>query len=115
MKVKYTEIGAPGVSIKGVINSTKSIKVMADLTGDIECDATVVIESEAAIEGDVKATKVEILNGEITGDVIADSVIVAKLGCVKGNIFCKQLTIDEGGRLLGSCHMNHEDDSPEVE
>lgn len=108
-KIKFVEIGAPGVFITGEVKSDKSISVKADVKGAVECDATVEINCGASIDGDVIAKSIQIVDGEVEGDVRADDVLICNAGVVKGNIFCKTLAIDEGGMLLGRCSMDVSD------
>lgn len=108
---EFTIIGAD-VKIKGTITSNSNIRIDGDIQGDIFSKREITIGEDAKVNGQINANNI-IIGGIVYGTVKAiDKVILDSTSKLKGDIFCKNLVMEEGAKFDGNCKTG---DSVETE
>ncbi len=70
------------------------------MDGKLVSQRSLIISRNGKVQGDIKADKI-IVNGELEGNCYANTMEILAEGKVSGSIFCDDLSIEKGGRLLG--------------
>jgi cytoskeletal protein CcmA (bactofilin family) len=92
-----------GVKIEGKITSSGNIRIDGEIQGDIFSKGNVNIGDAAKINGQINANVVTI-GGKVNGIVKAkDKTILNSKSHLKGDIFTKNLVIQEGAKFDGNC------------
>ena len=100
-KSEETTIISRGVKIEGKITSSGNIRVDGEIQGDIFSESNITIGEDAKINGLINATVITI-GGKVSGIVRAkDKLILNSKSNLKGDIFTKNLVIEEGARFDG--------------
>ena len=96
-----------GVKIEGKITSSGNIRIDGEIQGDIFSKGNVNIGDAAKINGQINANVVTI-GGKVNGIVKAkDKTILNSKSHLKGDIFTKNLVIQEGAKFDGNCKTGH--------
>ena len=100
-------------------NGTLTLKGNARIDGNIEGKIVVtgdlIVGPSAVIKANIKANSVSV-SGEIQGDVIVqDTLELCSTARLRGNIFSKQLKIDQGARFIGTSRLLEDAKDPEFE
>ncbi|MFZ7127744.1 MAG: bactofilin family protein [Desulfobacterales bacterium] len=95
---KQLSIIDEGLRVEGSVSFAGSLLVRGLLKGKLDGDAvTIAEEGEIAAEATVKSMTV---GGRFTGDLRAlESLVILPTGNCEGSIECRQLVVQEGGRL----------------
>ena len=102
-KSEETTIISRGVKIEGKITSSGNIRVDGEIQGDIFSESNITIGEDAKINGLINATVITI-GGKVSGIVRAkDNLILDSKSNLKGDIFTKNLVIEEGAKFDGKC------------
>ncbi len=100
-KSEETTIISRGVKIEGKITSSGNIRVDGEIQGDIFSESNITIGEDAKINGLINATIITI-GGKVSGIVRAkDKLILNSKSNLKGDIFTKNLVIEEGAKFDG--------------
>ncbi len=100
-KSEETTIISRGVKIEGKITSSGNIRVDGEIQGDIFSESNITIGEDAKINGLINATFITI-GGKVSGIVRAkDKLILNSKSNLKGDIFTKNLVIEEGAKFDG--------------
>jgi len=100
-KSEETTIISRGVKIEGKITSSGNIRVDGEIQGDIFSESNITIGEDAKINGLINATVITI-GGKVSGIVRAkDKLILNSKSNLKGDIFTKNLVIEEGAKFDG--------------
>ena len=100
-KSEETTIISRGVKIEGKITSSGNIRVDGEIQGDIFSESNITIGEDAKINGLINATVITI-GGKVSGIVRAkDKLILDSKSNHKGDIFTKNLVIEEGAKFDG--------------
>jgi len=92
-----------GVKIEGKITSSGNIRIDGEIQGDIFSKANIKIGDDAKINGQMNANIITI-GGKVSGIVKAkDKTILKSKSHLKGDIFTKNLVIEEGAKFDGNC------------
>ena len=96
----------PEASVEGVLEFQGTIRLDGNLKGKIvSTDGTVVVGENAKVSADI-AVGTAIVMGEVIGTVDAiDRIEVYPPGKITGDIQSPIISIEEGGKLNGSCTM----------
>ena len=96
----------PGASVEGTLKFQGTIRLDGNLKGKIvSSDGTVIVGEKAKVSADI-AVGTAIVMGEVTGTIDAvDRIEVYPPGRIAGDIQSPLISIEEGGRLNGSCTM----------
>ena len=102
-KSEETTIISKGVKIEGKITSSGNIRIDGEIQGDIFCKSSITIGEDAKVKGQVNAIVITI-GGKVSGIVRAkDNLILDSKSNLKGDIFTKNLVIEEGAKFDGKC------------
>ncbi len=100
-----TIIGAEA-SVKGVIETQRSIRIEGAVEGTIYSKGEIYIGENSKVKADVYGQKI-IIAGEVTGNVEAvKGLYIRKTGRVYGDITGDQLIIEEGAIYRGKVNMD---------
>jgi cytoskeletal protein CcmA (bactofilin family) len=103
-KSEETTIISRGVKIEGKITSSGDIRIDGEIQGDIFSESNITIGEGAKVNGQINANVITI-GGKISGIVRAkDKLILDSKSNLKGDIFTKNLVIDEGAKFDGKCN-----------
>jgi cytoskeletal protein CcmA (bactofilin family) len=92
-----------GVKIEGKITSTGNIRIDGEIQGDIYSKGNITIGENAKVNGQINANFITIA-GKVSGIVRAkDKIILDSKSYLKGDIFTKNLVIEEGAKFDGNC------------
>ncbi len=98
-----TTIISRGVKIEGKITSSGNIRIDGEIQGDIFCECNITIGEGAIVKGQINANVITI-GGKVSGIVRAkDNLILDSKSNLKGDIFTKNLVIEEGAKFDGKC------------
>jgi len=102
-KSEEATIISRGVKIEGKITSSGNIRIDGDIQGDIFSESNITIGEGAIVKGQINANVIT-LGGKVSGIVRAkDKLILDSKSNLKGDIFTKDLVIDEGAKFDGKC------------
>ena len=102
-KSEETTIISRGVKIEGKITSSGNIRIDGKIQGDVFCKSNITIGEDAKVNGQINAIAITI-GGKVSGIVRAkDNLILDSKSNHKGDIFTKNLVIDEGAKFDGKC------------
>ena len=102
-KSEETTIISRGVKIEGKITSSGNIRIDGEIQGDIFCESNITIGEGAIVTGQVNANVITV-GGKVSGIVRAkDNLVLDSKSNLKGDIFTKDLVIDEGAKFDGKC------------
>ncbi len=102
-KSEETTIISRGVKIEGKITSSCNIRIDGEIQGDIFCKSNITIGEDAKVKGQINAIVITI-GGKVNGIVRAkDNLILNSKSNLKGDIFTKNLVIEEGAKFDGKC------------
>ena len=102
-KSEETTIVSRGVKIEGKVTSTGNIRIDGEIQGDIFSKGNITIGEDAKVNGQINANFITI-GGKVSGIVRAkDKMILNSKSYLKGDIFTKNLVIEEGAKFDGNC------------
>jgi cytoskeletal protein CcmA (bactofilin family) len=103
-KSEESTIISRGVKIEGKITSSGNIRIDGEIQGDIFSESNITIGEVAKVKGQINANIITI-GGKVSGIVRAkDKLILDSKSNLKGDIFTKNLVIDEGAKFDGKCN-----------
>ena len=105
----------PGLSVKGDIHSSGSLRVDGKVEGSITAEGSVVVGENGVVKADVTADHI-VVGGDVKGKVIGrEKVEIVSPGRMRGDIHTKpsQLLISEGVVFEGRCVMSDSPDQKE--
>jgi cytoskeletal protein CcmA (bactofilin family) len=101
----FDTIMAPDISFKGDIRFTKPFMLRGEVSGTIETESDLVIDTDAAVYSNIIADRV-LVRGLVEGNITAKQlVIVTSIGSVTGNITSAQVVLEPGSSFTGNCTM----------
>ncbi|MCH8021157.1 polymer-forming cytoskeletal protein [candidate division KSB1 bacterium] len=110
-KSEETTIISRGVKIEGKITSSGNIRVDGEIQGDIFSESNITIGEDAKVNGQINANAITI-GGKVSGIVRAkEKLILDSKSNLKGDIYTKNLVIEEGAKFDGKCKTG---DSTEI-
>lgn len=96
-------------SFTGNINSSGSIKVEGEYTGDIITKGDIILGSVANVKGNLNAVNVKI-DGRVEGNIVCSGLLsVGATGKISGNVETTNLSVEDGGVINGMCSMTLDD------
>ena len=102
-KSEETTIISKGVKIEGKITSSGNIRIDGEIQGDIFCESNITIGEGAIVTGQINANVITV-GGKVSGIIRAkDNLILDSKSNLKGDIFAKNLVIEEGAKFDGKC------------
>ena len=107
-KTTYNSISSilgPELKIDGNVDSKGDLLIYGQINGCINCKGTINSAKGSIVKGNVFAKNASI-NGKIEGDLeVEQKVILGKGSHLEGNLQASIITIEEGARFDGMCHM----------
>ena len=105
----FDTVMANDIKFTGNIRFAKPFMIKGFVTGSIESNTDLVIDTDAQVNAEIKAGRVLVkgkVNGNITGK---DLVLITATGSVYGDITCAQVVLEPGSDFSGRCTMlkNH--------
>ena len=96
-------------SLVGEINSSASVKIEGNSTGNVISKGDIVIGNVAIIKGDLSGANIRI-DGRVEGNVSCGGLLhVSATGKISGNIETVNLSVEDGGVINGNCCMTLDD------
>ena len=99
---------AKGTLVEGNIQTSSDIRIDGTLHGSITTNAKIVIGPEGCVEGDMVCQSADIL-GKITGIIRVEGLLYLRGNAIiEGDIFAKQLEMENTVKFNGNCQMGQE-------
>ncbi len=86
-------------SIEGFVDFAGDVVVEGTVSGEVRC-TTLTIKERGQVDGNVVANRVTVL-GDVTGAIYANDLILRTACSVSGDIFHKQLLLEDGSYFEG--------------
>ena len=103
-KSEETTIISRAVKIEGKITSSGNIRIDGEIQGDVFCESNITIGEGAIVKGQINANVIT-LGGKVSGIVRAkDKLLLDSKSNLKGDIYTKNLVIEEGAKFDGKCN-----------
>ncbi|MES2777814.1 MAG: polymer-forming cytoskeletal protein [Bacteroidota bacterium] len=100
-----TTIIGTGTHLKGDLSCQNDLRIDGKLTGNIYCEAKVVIGTDGLVEGEVNCQNADVM-GRIIGNIKVNNLLDLRgKADIKGDIFSKSLQVEPQVTFNGSCHM----------
>lgn len=98
----FTTLGLTTTTV-GNITTDESIKVEGILNGGLKTSGNIFVSG--SITGDISGQNITIL-GKVFGKVKCEgALILSSTGTLKGDIYAKNIIIEDGATLNGKCHI----------
>lgn len=92
-------------SVSGRLSFTAPTRLDGRLKGEVHASDLLVIGETGVVDGTVRGSNVVVL-GSIDGDVFAtERLEIGASGRLKGSLETRELVVQEGGKLDGSCRI----------
>lgn len=102
---KVVTIIGPGTMIKGEITSKGTIRIEGDVSGQVKCGDSIVVQESGRVKADLTAAQV-VIGGEVHGNVYAhERLEILSGGKVLGDITSPRIAMAEGVIFEGKCAM----------
>ena len=96
------------ISFNGSIKMQKPFLIRGKITGKIETQSDLVIDTNAVVEADIKADRV-LIRGKVKGNVQGEKLIfVTASGTLDGDIVTQKVVLEPGSTFTGKCTMIRE-------
>ena len=93
------------ISFNGSIKMQKPFLIRGKITGKIETQSDLVIDTNAVVEADIKADRV-LIRGKVKGNVHGEKLIfVTASGSLDGDITTQKVVLEPGSDFSGKCTM----------
>ena len=107
-----SSILGPELKIDGDIDVKGDLLIYGKVTGNVISKGTINSAKDSLVEGNISAQNASI-HGVVKGDLnITNKVLLGKGSHLEGNLQAAIITIEEGAKFDGMCHMvqeNNED------
>ena len=109
-----SSILGPDLKIDGDIEVKGDLLIYGEVNGSIRCNGTINSAKGSIVKGNIYAKNAAV-NGKVEGDlVIKLKVILGKGSHLEGNLEASIITIEEGARFDGMCHMIQDKKTPKT-
>lgn len=96
---------AADAEFNGKLTLKGSARIDGKIQGHIALSGDLIIGPNAVIDANIQAGAISI-SGEVRGDIVAqESLELCSTARMKGNIFSKQLKIDQGAQFIGTSRL----------
>ena len=93
------------ISFNGSIKMQKPFLIRGKITGKIETQSDLVIDTNAVVEADIKADRV-LIRGKVKGNVVGNKLIfITSSGSLDGDITTGKVVLEPGCIFTGKCTM----------
>ena len=94
-----------GTKVTGNVHSKSDIRVSGSVEGEALSKGKLIITEVGRVNGDITATDADIA-GKVEGEVkVSNRLILRKNAVIDGNIYTKNLVVEEGAQINGACRM----------
>ena len=95
----------PELKINGDIDVSGDLLIYGEVNGNVICKGTLHSAKGSIVKGNINSKNI-FVNGTIEGDIVAESkATLGKGSHLEGNLQASIITIEEGARFDGMCHM----------
>lgn len=92
----------------GTLKVNGAVRIDGYLEGKVESKDSVVLGKDGKVKGNIKSKDI-IVGGQVVGNIYASNRAEFQHGAnFQGELFCKQLIIEEGVFFEGSCSMTEQ-------
>ncbi|WP_019851307.1 polymer-forming cytoskeletal protein [Desulfitobacterium sp. PCE1] len=96
---------AADAEFNGKLTLKGNARIDGKIEGHIVLNGDLIIGPSAVIDANIKASAISI-SGEVRGDIVAQETLeLCSSARMKGNIFSKQLKIDQGAQFIGTSRL----------
>jgi len=96
---------APGMTVRGDIDSDGTVKVEGIVEGQVQARNQVLVAKGGTVQGDIDARE-SIVGGTVQGSIRASERVEVQAGAtVRGDITTRRIAVAEGGNLNGAIKM----------
>ncbi|HHY26377.1 MAG TPA: polymer-forming cytoskeletal protein [Desulfitobacterium dehalogenans] len=96
---------AADAEFNGKLTLKGNARIDGKIDGHIILSGDLIIGPSAVIDANIKASAISI-SGEVRGDIVAQETLeLCSSARMKGNIFSKQLKIDQGAQFIGTSRL----------
>lgn len=93
------------ISFTGSIKMKKPFMIRGKVSGKIDAESDLVIDSNAIVEADINASRV-LVRGKVKGNVYGEKLIfVTSTGSLDGDITTQKVVLEPGSEFTGKCTM----------
>lgn len=97
------------VRINGTLTSSKNIRIIGTIDGDVHVDGVLILDKKGVINGNVYADRLEI-SGNITGSLKSNGKITVRdTAIIIGDIESKALEVEEHAIVEGEIRMSEKE------
>ena len=93
------------ITFTGSIKMKKPFMIRGKVSGKIDAESDLVIDSNAVVEADINASRV-LVRGKVKGNVYGEKLIfVTSTGSLYGDITTQKVVLEPGSEFTGKCTM----------
>lgn len=99
---------AAGCHVTGDLILSGSLRLAGEITGDVHCEGTLVVEASGRIRGHIRAAEITVL-GTLIGEIVASRHIEVGRGAhIEGSIFAPSMRVEGNAVLDGDLLISPE-------
>lgn len=96
---------AADAEFNGKLTLKGNARIDGKIEGQIVLDGDLIVGPSAVIHANIKANGISV-SGEIRGDIVAQETLeLCSTAKMRGNLFSKQLKIDQGAQFIGTSRL----------
>ncbi|WP_027854125.1 bactofilin family protein [Marinobacterium litorale] len=99
---------AQGNRFHGETSISGKMHVDGEFAGSIDSSDDISIGKTGRVSGRIRAHAVNV-SGELEGELVCESLHIERGGCVRANVYCERLSIDNEGLFVGERHLPGDD------
>lgn len=108
-----TTLIAEGCFIQGELELGCDMQVDGRIEGKLTLEKHLLVSQQGRLKGEIQADKI-VVNGLVEGSCRANVMEILENGVVSGTIFCDNLSIERGGKFLGTTHATEQEQVVEL-
>lgn len=89
------------------------MQVDGRIEGKLTLEKHLLVSQQGRLKGEIQADKI-VVNGLVEGSCRANVMEILENGVVSGTIFCDNLSIERGGKFLGTTHATEQEQVVEL-
>lgn len=103
---KVETLIGPGTHFQGVISAQGTVRIDGTFTGEVKTQGDLVVGDNGVLEANIEARNI-LVAGEVKGNIFAKGKAeITPTGKVIGDIKVKNLIVDDGAIIKGTCIMD---------
>ncbi|MCQ2610678.1 MAG: polymer-forming cytoskeletal protein [Treponema sp.] len=101
----FNTVIASDITFSGKIKFVKPFMIKGKVSGKIESDSDLVIDTNAVVKADIVAERI-LVKGKVNGNIIGNSMVyITSTGTVDGDVTAIQFVNELGGQVTGRLSM----------